>query len=76
MIVATVPLPDALVPPGPVLARPASTMIETLRLDPPLGADLWLWTGMATPHHDRHLGERCLVTLSVGQLENSEDFVR
>ena len=65
MIVATVPLPDALVPPEAVLARPASTMIETLRVDVPLGADLWLWTGMATPHHDRHLGERFLVTLSV-----------
>ena len=65
MILATVPLPDDLVPPEAVLARPASTMIETLRVDVPLGADLWLWTGMAVPHHDRHLGERVLVTLSV-----------
>ena len=65
MIVAAVPLPDELVPPDAVLARPASTHVETLRVDVPLGADLSLWTGMAVPHHDRRLGERFLVTLSV-----------
>ena len=37
MTLATAALPDTLVPPEAVLARPVSTNIETLRLDPRSG---------------------------------------
>ena len=65
MILATASLPDALRPPEPVLRRPATSAVETLRLDPPLGATVWLWCGTATPHRDENLADRWLVTLSV-----------
>lgn len=75
MILATVPLPRDLEIPAGILERPATTDVQTLRRSrlhgvpgrgaPPLGADLWLWCGLATPHHDRHLGPILLVTLAV-----------
>ena len=65
MIVGSVD-PETLPPvPDWIAARPAETLVETFTLDPPLGADLWLWCGLTAPHHDRHLGDVLLVTLSV-----------
>ena len=65
MILGTVPLPDNLKIPEPVLRRPATSAVETLRVASPLGATVWLWCGTATPHRDDHLAGSWLVTLSV-----------
>ena len=60
MILATVPLSDALETPGSILGRPATSAVQTLCLSPPLGATVWLRCGTATPHRDDDLADRWL----------------
>ena len=60
MIIATVPLPDALEIPGAILGRPVTSAVETVRRSPPLGATVWLRCGTATPHRDDDLADRWL----------------